>query len=86
MGWISAHGWIRFTALLLIFTMGILNIVFPRKLLKMNLLPWFLKKRFRDRQDRKAVWIVRIVGGVMILFSIMCFAYFVCQYRFRLIP
>ena len=80
MGYDNAHGWIRFIALLLIFIMGILNIVIPRKLLKMNLAPTFFR-RLNGRQDRKAVLIVRVIGGTMILISIMCFSYFVWRFH-----
>jgi len=61
--------WWRFLALLLILIMGVLHIVFPRNMLKWNLAFWGGKK-LNGRQDRKAVWIVRVIGIVMVLFSV----------------
>ena len=81
MGYDTVHGWVRFSALLLIFTMGILNIVLPHKLLEKNFLPWFLEKRFKGRQDQAAVWTVRGIGIFMVLLSITCVAYFVWRYN-----
>jgi len=79
MGYDNAHGWIRFIALLLIFIMGILNIVFPRNLLKINLAPTYFKK-LNGRQDHSAVYTVRVVGIVMILISIMNVAYSIWRF------
>jgi len=68
--------WVRLVACLLIFTMGILNILIPRKLLKKNLAPTGFK-RLNGRQDPAAVQTVRRIGMVMVLGSIVCAAIYV---------
>ena len=73
----SEREWVRLVACLLIFTMGILNILIPHILLEKNFLPWFLKRKFKGRQDQAAVRTVRLIGIIMIVICIACVAIYI---------
>jgi len=75
----TISNWLNLFALVLMFIMGIMNIVFPHKMLKMNAMPLFAK-RLNGRQDRKTVWTVRVIGMITVLICIAGGAYFIWRY------
>ena len=71
----NVSGWLNLLVLLVFFIMGIMYIASPHKMLIMNFLPWGLT-RFNGRQDRKAVWIARAIGIVLVFLCIIGAAFY----------